>query len=949
MRIVTEDGNDTYMVKEELMVPHPLHADLPAVLHVAMERTFAAAPEKTSKNPKRLRLIFRTMERTRRPDSRPALFDPLSVCLFATAPPLAGLALLGPPAAPLEVGLPTDRQGSTEVRLPASLDPTKLGSGQPRWDSRRSPTNLVGSSKVRAHKQGQPKWDRDVAKLGRTDSRDWRRTGQCLRPRQASGKCIPDKIPNEDSIGIVQRGQHRYRPKRTASVSSKEDSIGIVYAAQMRQSPSNELTLRPFAMLMIKQSLILDPEGTATTVMTFVHGNMGHLRWWTLFLRWLLFQLWALAHRWCPSESLLIWLMGLVARQSYAIGAAVAIKANPHHKSHDPLCKFYASCHGVSVVIPELCSTLQTLEDLARTLESLEPFGDRLKVIVVDDGSYYSREMRAMVSRFCDREGRLVTLPVTQGAAGARNAGLALVDTTSVAFLDCGVEVNTMWVDALCEFGDDLKPSTTRRGGSDFRMSLSSRGFPIRAGVTVPAGDTIFDRFHLRMGTLMPRCIGSKILYALTCNMVMETYHARSAMFNEEYPSAGFEDVEFCLRSSIAYGVEIVVDERMLTSGLSAQGSNDIGPVPRCSECQTMVKPLLGVFHTTCARSQTQILRDNGDARQEGQIDKAKWRHAVQTSWKQMHQEHISYEVADIRALKADSLLLIILEGIAKMQVNSTRRSGFLDGSDISDHVPLDQVLFLFVGGCVLAFQRGGQIWSVCLTSILGDLDVNWVFNLQQYRSTNDMYETMRKAPQHRLHGSGDAWDMLENWNLDTLLPPIWCESLDPFDEGHPTTGADLRQRLVDAFDLHTTRESRSEPFLRAGVESIKRIELGVLDSRTVERSMPVQETGFCPIARQILIPMNPGCPAKETISGAYINIIIPQEAHCLDSFSRSPQYHVVHDTNHRFGAPRHFEKTISAQFEIRLSQDLFCVFWRKDREIIEKKLGNMCKHSELF
>lgn len=85
---------------------------------------------------------------------------------------------------------------------------------------------------------------------------------------------------------------------------------------------------------------------------------------------------------------------------------------------------------AITVVVP----VRDRPEQLDRALAALRP----LATVVVDDGSADP----AVVARVVARHGaRLVALDVNRGPAGARNAGLATVETPYVAFVDSDVEV----------------------------------------------------------------------------------------------------------------------------------------------------------------------------------------------------------------------------------------------------------------------------------------------------------------------------------------------------------------------------------------------------------------------------------------------------------------------------------------------------------------------------
>jgi mycofactocin system glycosyltransferase len=117
---------------------------------------------------------------------------------------------------------------------------------------------------------------------------------------------------------------------------------------------------------------------------------------------------------------------------------------------------------SVTVVIP--------VRDRPRELEAalVALTGARVPVLVVDDGSLDA----AAVARACNRHGAgCVRLPVSRGPAAARNAALAELDTTLIAFLDSDCIPPGDWLDRLVgHFADPLVAAVAPRvrgiGGS---------------------------------------------------------------------------------------------------------------------------------------------------------------------------------------------------------------------------------------------------------------------------------------------------------------------------------------------------------------------------------------------------------------------------------------------------------------------------------------------------
>jgi len=99
--------------------------------------------------------------------------------------------------------------------------------------------------------------------------------------------------------------------------------------------------------------------------------------------------------------------------------------------AHPVLDRTEVSESDLTVVVP----VRDRAEQLDRCLAALAP----LQAIVVDDASHDP----AAVSQVAQRHGaRLITLPQNLGPAGARNAGLAQVDTPLIGFVDSDVEAD---------------------------------------------------------------------------------------------------------------------------------------------------------------------------------------------------------------------------------------------------------------------------------------------------------------------------------------------------------------------------------------------------------------------------------------------------------------------------------------------------------------------------
>lgn len=110
----------------------------------------------------------------------------------------------------------------------------------------------------------------------------------------------------------------------------------------------------------------------------------------------------------------------------------------------DPVLAMMSPTDSITVVIP----VRDRPEQLDRALAALHP----LPTLVVDDGSTDPEAVAEVVGR---HGARLVPLRVNVGPAGARNAGLAMVTTPYVAFVDSDVEMTADGLRRLSRHFDD--------------------------------------------------------------------------------------------------------------------------------------------------------------------------------------------------------------------------------------------------------------------------------------------------------------------------------------------------------------------------------------------------------------------------------------------------------------------------------------------------------------
>lgn len=199
----------------------------------------------------------------------------------------------------------------------------------------------------------------------------------------------------------------------------------------------------------------------------------------------------------------------------------------PGHKSFivnaKPVTKRRAeSC----VVIPTLTTTAEQYAKLEAATQSVVSAGGTL--VLVDDGSPLN------LSPLADNESViLVRHAANYGPGAARNTGarvaMELFSPQFIAFTDSDCRVRSDWLYQHSKYQSE-QPG-------------------IWSGQTAALGTGLISRYHDIMGTLNGRFrSANSLLYGPSCNMSVDTKLLGFHGFDEHFPGAAFEDVEFCVR-----------------------------------------------------------------------------------------------------------------------------------------------------------------------------------------------------------------------------------------------------------------------------------------------------------------------------------------------------------------------------------------------------------------
>jgi glycosyltransferase involved in cell wall biosynthesis len=180
------------------------------------------------------------------------------------------------------------------------------------------------------------------------------------------------------------------------------------------------------------------------------------------------------------------------------------------------------------VVVPAYLSRPHEPAQLSRCAHAVLGQAAIDHLVVVDDGSPLP------VPPLPERA-EVIRLPANAGPAAARNRGIARaleLGAAMVLFTDVDCVPDPGWAEALVRF-------------------VERSGHVAAGGVTRSLGTTLLDRYHDFSGTLNGRWLlpdRTSLLYATTCNMAVRTGPLAAVRFDERFPTAAGEDVDFCHR-----------------------------------------------------------------------------------------------------------------------------------------------------------------------------------------------------------------------------------------------------------------------------------------------------------------------------------------------------------------------------------------------------------------
>lgn len=182
----------------------------------------------------------------------------------------------------------------------------------------------------------------------------------------------------------------------------------------------------------------------------------------------------------------------------------------------------------VVVVVPALVRTAEHAAMLAALCSALAAQTRTHRLIVVDDGSPLPISLPDAVS--------VLRLDENQGPAAARNRGIELAiagGANVVALTDTDCRPHPDWLKALVN------------------AFISKPEAHLLSGVTQSYDRCWLGRYHDRNGTLNGRRLKEDkgLLYGPTCNLAGSRSLFQALRFDEAFPGAAAEDIEFCYRA----------------------------------------------------------------------------------------------------------------------------------------------------------------------------------------------------------------------------------------------------------------------------------------------------------------------------------------------------------------------------------------------------------------
>ena len=184
----------------------------------------------------------------------------------------------------------------------------------------------------------------------------------------------------------------------------------------------------------------------------------------------------------------------------------------------------------ISIVIATYVKTEKDKQDLSKLIKSIEKLTlQPNEVIIVDDCSPINFNLPESL--------KVERLQKNSGPAKARNIGkkIALVSGSDIiAFTDTDCILSENWVSTI------------------MKSFVENKDFQILSGDTPAFDNSWFGTYHNINGTLNGRELknSERLLYGTTANLAVTREVAEQVDFNENFPIAAAEDIEFCFNAN---------------------------------------------------------------------------------------------------------------------------------------------------------------------------------------------------------------------------------------------------------------------------------------------------------------------------------------------------------------------------------------------------------------
>ena len=185
---------------------------------------------------------------------------------------------------------------------------------------------------------------------------------------------------------------------------------------------------------------------------------------------------------------------------------------------------------SVVVIVPVYCRDQDDLHKFNRLMKALAEQSYPCQVIAVDDCS----EVEVNTCR-----GHVIRLDENKGPAYARNLAIKMaleleVDLIATTDADCLPSPN--WIESIVD---------------GFRRNPTAH---LLSGTTMSYDRNPLGTYHDINGTLNGRLLSGRqgLLYGPTCNLAFYADVARCLSFDDEFPIAAAEDIDFCFRANKA-------------------------------------------------------------------------------------------------------------------------------------------------------------------------------------------------------------------------------------------------------------------------------------------------------------------------------------------------------------------------------------------------------------